>query len=232
VKHDRLRRELVAVAKRAADLGLNRGTSGNFSVRLPGDDGGFLITPSAVPVDAMRAKDVVEMGPDGEPRGPGRPSTERRLHAAILAARPEVGAVAHAHSSDATAVACLRRDVPPFHYMIAVAGGDSIRVARYETFGTEALARSAVRALDGRTACLLANHGQVAVGATLERALALAVEVEHLCATWLAALTVGQPVLLKRKQMRAAFEAFRTYGVQPPREGSAQAPAEDPATPR
>jgi L-fuculose-phosphate aldolase len=223
VKHSKLRQELVATARRAEALGLNRGTSGNFSVRLPAGDG-FLITPSAVPCDAMRAKDVVEMGADGEPRGPGVPSTERRLHAAILAARPDVGAVAHAHSRDATAVACLRRDVPPFHYMIAVAGGDSIRCARYETFGTEALARGALRALEGRRACLLANHGQVAVGATLARALALAVEVENLCATWLAALTVGQPVLLKRRQMRAVAEAFRTYGAPPPDPDAPPAP--------
>ena len=213
MKHERLRKDLVAAAKRAAALGLNTGTSGNFSVRV-GD--GFLLTPSATPYEAMRPRDVVEMGPDGEPRGPGVPSTERHLHAAILAARPEVGAVAHAHSRDATAVACLRRDVPPFHYMVAVAGGDSIRCARYETFGTKEMAASALRALHGRRACLLANHGQVAIGATLADALGLAIEVEALCAVWLAALNVGQPVLLKRKQMRAVLESFRTYGRRPP----------------
>ena len=221
MKHERLRKDLVATARKAATLGLNPGTSGNFSVRI---EDGFLLTPSAVPYDAMRPKDVVEMAADGEPRGPGVPSTERHLHAAILAARPEVGAIAHAHSRDATAIACLRRDVPPFHYGIAVAGGDSIRCARYETYGTTALAESALRALHDRKACLLANHGQVAVGETLARALALALEVEALCAIWLAALTVGQPVLLKRKQMRAVLESYRTYGVPPPEPAADVAP--------
>jgi L-fuculose-phosphate aldolase len=213
VKHEGLRKELVATARKSIALGINQGTSGNFSVRA-GD--GFLLTPSAVPYEAMRPADVVEMGLDGAPRGAGVPSTERHLHAAILRERPEVGAVVHVHSRMATAIACLRRDVPPFHYMVAVAGGDSIRCARYETFGTEALAARALQALRDRCACLLANHGQVAVGGTLAQALALAVEVESLCAVWLASLTVGQPVMLKAKEMRAVLAAFATYGKPPP----------------
>jgi L-fuculose-phosphate aldolase len=201
---------VIETARRMNALGINRGTSGNVSARL---DDGFLITPSALPYDAMRARDVVALALDGTRRSgaPHRPSTEWRLHAGIYAARPDVRAVVHAHPIYATALACLRRGIPAFHYMVAVAGGSDIRCSAYATFGTEALATEAVAALEGRQACLLANHGIVACGITLEDALALAVEVEALAAQYWHALQVGEPVLLTEEEMRRVREQSRDY---------------------
>jgi L-fuculose-phosphate aldolase len=195
------------------ELGVNRGTSGNVSVRA---GGGFLVTPSAFPYERMRPSDVVEMGLDGSVKGRGTPSTEWRFHASVYAARPEAQAIVHAHPIHATALSCLRRALPPFHYMVAVAGGTTVTCARYATFGTQELADAAVEALVGRRACLLANHGLLAFGGSLEKALALAVEVEALCEQYLAALAVGEPTLLSEEEMRDVLARFRTYGQDVP----------------
>ena len=208
-----LRRALVATARKTSHLGLNRGTSGNVSVRCRG---GFLVTPSGFPYDAMRPQDVVAMTLDGRATGRLAPSSEWPMHAAVYRARPEAGAIVHVHSEAATALACLRRDLPAFHYMVAAAGSTSVRCTPYATFGTEALAAAAVAALEGRRACLLGNHGQLAFGATLEKALALAVEVEGLCATYLRALSVGEPPLLSDAEMAEVIAKFATYGVARP----------------
>lgn len=191
-------------------LGLNQGTSGNISARI-GD--AMLITPSAFPYEAMEGDDLVTVPLDGTvPSAGAVPSTEWRMHAGILAARPEVGAILHAHPPFATALACLRRGIPSFHYMVAVAGGHDIRCADYATFGTPALADRALAALDGRRACLLANHGIVACGGTPGEALDLAVEIETLATQYHHALTIGEPVLLDGEEMDRVVEAFRTYG--------------------
>ncbi len=192
-------------------LGLTQGTSGNVGARA-GER--FLITPSGLRYEDMRPSHIVEMGFDGKVLGNGVPSTEWRFHRDILAARAEVNAVVHAHSMFATALSCLGRDVPAFHYMIAVAGGRSIRCAPYATFGTEALSRHALAALEGRNACLLANHGMIAVGGTLEDALDLALEVETLAAQYWRALQVGKPAILSDEEMDAVLEKFKTYGRQ------------------
>ena len=203
------RAAIVETARRMNDGGLNRGTSGNVSVR-EGD--GMLITPSAVPYEAMGPADVVRMRLDGTVvAGERKPSTEWRLHAGILEARPEVGAVVHVHPEFSTALACLRREIPAVHYMVAVAGGDTIRCAPYATFGTPELAAHAVAALEDRTACLLANHGLVALGASPRAALALAVEVEALAAVYWRALQVGEPVTLSEAEMAEVRAAFREY---------------------
>ncbi|MBL9086612.1 MAG: class II aldolase/adducin family protein [Planctomycetia bacterium] len=204
---------VVATARALNTSGLNRGTSGNVSVRTPT---GFLVTPSGFPYDAMTPRDLVAMTLDGAAKGRHAPSTEWPFHAAVYRARPEAGAVVHVHSEAAMALACLRRDVPAFHYMVAVAGGRTIRCAPYATFGTETLAAHAVAALEGRKACLLANHGQLTLGPTLDAALKLAVEVESLCATYLCALTVGEPVLLSDAEMDEVLAKFATYGVRTP----------------
>ncbi len=210
MKHSRLRRTIIETCRAMNARGLNQGTSGNVSARVPG---GLLITPSGLAYEKMRPSDIVFMELDGTvPPGQARPSSEWRFHRDILAARPEAGAVLHAHPPYATALSCLRRDIPAFHYMVAVAGGDSIRCAGYATFGTAALSRAALRALDGRRACLLANHGMIAVGADLEAALALAVEVETLAAQYWRTLAVGRPVLLTDRQMRAVLRKFADYG--------------------
>ena len=171
-------------------LGINRGTSGNLSVRIAG---GLLITPSGVPYDSLRPGKIVAMQIDGSHTGAWEPSSEWRLHRDIYRARENTGAVVHAHPGFATALACLRRGIPAFHYMIAVAGGSDIRCAPYATFGTQALSDGALQALDGRTACLLANHGMVCLGSDLAAALALAVEVEGARGAILAGVSARRP---------------------------------------
>lgn len=213
VAHLALRREIVATARRMNTAIGNPGTSGNVSARA---GKGFLVTPSGFPYDGMTPRDVVAMDFAGKATGRHAPSTEWPFHAAILSARPEVAAIVHLHSPAATALACLRRDLPPFHYMVAIAGGDTVRCAPYATYGTDALARNAVAALEGRTACLLANHGQIAVGPTLARAFAVAAEVEHLCGVYLRACAAGEPALLTAAEMGEALAKFATYGRRVP----------------
>jgi len=212
-----LRQQLVAVGRRMNASGINQGTSGNLSVRIPG---GMLITPSSLPYEQMEPADLVSLDLQGQPLEPHprRPSSEWRLHADILASRPELQAVLHCHSIHATALACHGRAIPPFHYMTAVAGGDDIRCAPYATFGTAELSALAVQALEGRQACLLAQHGQVTVGSSLDQALRIAIEVETLAQMYLQALQLGEPPLLSAEQMAAVHHQFRTllYGAADP----------------
>lgn len=200
---------LLNTAQTLEALGLNKGTSGNASIRQ-GD--GFLITPSGVAVQDMKAISMVEMNMQGEAISAGKPSSEWRFHRDIYQARPEVGAVIHTHSMFATALACLRKDIPPFHYMIAVTGGDTIRCADYALFGTQALSDSAITALQDRRACLLANHGMIAIGKNLQQALDIAIEVETLCEQYWRALQIGQPHILSKQEMNEVFEQFKGYG--------------------
>jgi L-fuculose-phosphate aldolase len=203
-----LRMRIVATARKMNALGINRGKSGNVSARI---DTGFIITPSALPYDETNPGDVVAVDFDGNATGPRRPSSEWRFHRDIYAARAEAAAIVHSHSPFATALACLDRDIPAFHYMVAVAGGSDIRCAPYATFGTQALSDYAVAALDGRNACLLSHHGMIALGASLESALALAVEVETLAEMYCHALSIGDPALLGEVEMRAVVDKFAAY---------------------
>ena len=202
---------VIEAARRTVGLGLTHGTSGNVSCRI---SGGMLITPTGMPYDILEPADVVVIGLDGvalagERR---RPSSEWRMHAGLYRARPDVGAVVHGHSPAATVVACLGRGLPAFHYMIAVAGGDSVRCAGYALFGTEALADLAVAAMSDRWACLLAHHGLLAAGPTLDRAVAVAAEVEFLAGVYLQLLPLGEPARLDPDQMGAVIDRFRSYG--------------------
>ncbi|QFY44165.1 class II aldolase [Candidatus Methylospira mobilis] len=205
-----LRRKLLHITKRLGDLGLNRGTSGNCSVR---NASGFLITPSGMTIDEMSSESMVSMDFSGSIIGGGAPSSEWFFHRDILQHRPEVGAVIHTHSVFATTLSCLRKDLPPFHYMVSVAGGANIRCARYALFGTQALSDVALKALDGRRACLLANHGMIVLGRDLDVALAVAVEVETLCEQYLRALQAGEPYLLTDDEMSEVMERFKGYGL-------------------
>ncbi len=189
--------------------GINQGTSGNTSVRT---GTGCLLTPSGVDYARLRPADIVEMDLDGNWSGAMKPSSEWRLHADIYRSFADAGAVVHAHPPHATALACLRRGIPAFHYMVAVAGGRDIRCAEYATFGTRELSDKMLRALDGRRACLLANHGIVSFGENLERALWRAEEVESLARQYLLSLGCGEPVLLRDDQMDEVLELFETYG--------------------
>lgn len=205
-----LRQDLVETARTLNRSGLNQGTSGNVSVR---DGEMVLITPTGVAFDVLTPADLVAIDLDGQVvAGAGKPSSEWRMHTGVYRARPDVQAVVHVHPPHATALACLRHDIPPFHYMVAVAGGATIRCARYATYGTQELADAATAALHERTACLLANHGLLALGATLAKARYVAQEVEVLAQQYLLACQAGQPVLLSKREMARVLERFAHYG--------------------
>ena len=205
------RQQLIATACAMGPAGLNRGTSGNVSVRS-GD--GFYITPTGMRYEQLLADDIPLMALDGSHQGRRKPSSEWRFHRDLYAARPEVGAVLHAHSPFAVSLACLRADIPPFHYMIARFGGDTIRCADYAIFGSEALSTAAMAAMHQRKACLLANHGMLVAGRDLDEALALAGELEELCEQYWRACQLGQPILLSDDEMNAVLQQFATYGQQ------------------
>ena len=188
--------------------GINQGTSGNVSART---EGGFLITPSGIGYDDCTPADAVPMAMDGTAEGRCKPSSEWPLHRDVLAARPEINAVLHAHPPFATALACLGRGIPAFHYMVAIAGGRDIRCAPYATFGSGDLSRGVLEALQGRSTCLLANHGMVTVGRSLKAALMLAIEVETLARQYLNALQAGVPNLIDDAEMDVVLEKFEAY---------------------
>lgn len=208
------REAVVAAMRRLGETGLNRGSSGNVSLRF-GD--AMLITPSAVPPEALDPDLIVEMdlgAEDGAYRGSRRPSTEWRFHRDILRARGDVNAVVHTHSPYATVLAIARRPIPAVHYMIAGFGGPSIRCAGYATFGTEDLSRLALEALEGRNGCLLANHGAITVAPSLSRALWLAVELETLAFQYHQASLLGDPVILSDAEVTQAAAKFADYGTK------------------
>ena len=204
-----LRTELVRVTKNLDALGLSHGTSGNLSVRYAE---GFLITPSGFGAEGLTEDDIVFVSLSGESEGRWQPSSEWLFHRDIYAQRPEFGAIVHTHSNAATALACLRKDLPPFHYMLALLGGDSLRCATYATFGTQALSDNALVAMADRKACLLANHGMIAAGKNLAEAYRNTVEVENLSELYLRALAVGEPVLLTAAEFADAQQQFIGYG--------------------
>jgi L-fuculose-phosphate aldolase len=205
-----LRDQLIATAIAMNRRGLNQGTAGNVSARVPE---GFVLTPSGMPYDTMRSDDLVMLSPDGTLlAGHRKPSTEWPMHAAILRARPEVNAIIHAHALYCTVLACYRRPIPAFHYMVAIAGGDSIRCAPYATFGSVELSEHALTALSDRKACLLANHGMIALGTNLEDALRIALEVETLAAQYVLCLQMGEPTQIDAAEMSRVLEKFRDYG--------------------
>ena len=217
-RHPDHRQAIVEACREMNRSGLNQGTSGNISVRDDtgdgnmGGGGGLLITPSGVPYDRMGAGDIVAMRLDGRVSGAGKPSTEWRFHVDILRERPEVGAVVHAHPTACTTLAIMGRAIPPVHYMVAICGGRDIRCAPYATFGTEALSRHALAALEGRTACLLAHHGMIALGATLDQAMWRAVEVEALARQYLGCLPFGDPPELSDDEIARVLERMKGYG--------------------
>jgi L-fuculose-phosphate aldolase len=205
-----LRHDIVSVMRAMEARGLNRGTSGNVSARL---GAGMLITPSGVPADALTPDSIVLMATDREPDGGGpRPSSEWRMHGGLYDARADCEAVVHCHSRHATILACAGLTIPPLHYMVGVSGKSVIPLAPYASFGTRELAVGVAAAMDGGLACLMANHGQITIGRTLARALAIAEEVEEQAAVYWGTLQIGGPKLLNEAQMADIFQRFRDYG--------------------
>ncbi len=213
-----LRQKMVDVARRMNASGINQGTAGNLSARI---DNGFLITPTSLPYDRMEADDIVEMAYDGTYVGKHRPSSEWRFHRDIMKHRTDINAILHCHSIYATTLACQYKPIPAFHYMVGVAGGTTIRVAPYATFGTQQLSDNAIEALEGRLACLLGQHGQISLGKTLEASLSLASEVETLARLYVQALPLGDPPILSDEEMARVIEQMRkmSYGQAPDAEG-------------
>jgi len=213
-KHDTtdLRQKIIATCLKMTELGINHGTSGNVSARVAE---GLLITPSGMPYESIQPDDIVLLDHEGRYDGRRLPSTEWRFHYDIMRQRPEVNAIVHNHALHCTVLACLRMEIPAFHYMIAVAGGTDIRVAPYARFGTQELSDNALAALADRKACLLANHGMIALGADLDNALGLALEVENLASCYWRCLQVTRPAILTTGQIDEVLERIATYGKQP-----------------
>jgi len=203
------RQSIIDACRSMNALGINQGTSGNISLR---HDTGLLITPTSVPYETMQPEQIVFMDLDGSFDPAQRPSSEWRFHLDILKARPEVNAVVHAHPTYSTILAIMGLEIPPIHYMIAVAGGDTIRCAPYATFGTQELSEHAVKALKDRLACLLEHHGMIAVGPSLSKAMWLAVEVETLARQYHGCLQIGTPRLLPKAEIKNVLGRIAGYG--------------------
>ncbi len=202
------REALIAAARRLNRSGINQGKSGNLSTRC---EGGFLVTPTSLPYENLVPGDISFVHSDGSAAGPRAPSSEWRFHFDIYARRPEANAVVHCHSPFATTLACLHRSIPAFHYEVTLAGGDDIRCAPYATFGTQELSDHALAALEGRRACLLANHGQIAFGRDLETAFVLAEKVEALARMYWQALQLGEPAILDGAEMERVRIQYHRY---------------------
>jgi len=209
MRHEKLNEELLTTARQMNGVGLNHGSAGNVSVRI---ETGYIITPSGMLYEECEPVDMVSMNLQGEGVGNKKPSSEWRFHQDIYVARPDVHAIVHVHSTFATTIACLGQEVPPFHYMIAAAGGRTIRCAPYHTFGTQELSDVVVGAMEDRHACLMANHGMIAIGPNLKKALAMAIEVEKLSEVYWRTLSIGGGVMIKDAEMDHILEKFKSYG--------------------
>jgi L-fuculose-phosphate aldolase len=213
-----LRRDMVETCRKMNASGINQGTAGNISIR---NAAGFLITASSLPYDVMEPDDIVQMYFDGSYDGARRPSSEWRFHRDILQSRPDIDVVVHCHSVYATTLACHHKTIPAFHYMTGLFGGTTIRCARYATYGTQALSDAALEALEGRTACLLGQHGQIALGHSLSHGLANAIEVETLARLYVQALSLGEPPVLDDEEMARVIQQMKnmSYGLAPDLDG-------------
>ena len=194
-------------------LGINQGTSGNISVRV-GDQ--MLITPSGVSYEHLTPTMIVSMPLNGETPAQGqlKPSTEWRFHQSLLCSKPDMQAVVHAHPHYCSALAINRQEIPACHYMVAAFGGNSVRVADYAMFGTQDLSDNLDAALIDRYGCLMANHGAVVVGETLDKAMWRMVELETLAKSYVTSLSIGKPHILSDAEIADVLGAFSTYGLQ------------------
>lgn len=188
---------------------INQGTSGNISVRF-GE--GILITPTSMPYNKMTPEDIVWMGFDGQIIGTRTPSSEWNFHLEIMRHKTESNAVVHAHPTACTTLSIMEKGIPAIHYMVAVCGGHDIRCAPYATYGVSQLSKNALKALEGRSACLLAHHGMIATATSLDKAMWLAVEVETLAKQYLGCLPMGEPPLLSEEEIQTVINRMSGYG--------------------
>ena len=201
--------ELIKASKYLNDKNINCGSSGNLSFR---SKNGFIITPSSLPNDKLTEKNCVQMNLDGTYQNKFKPSTEWKIHRDIYVKRKDIYAIIHTHPISSTAIACMNINIPAFHYMIAVAGGDNIRCAKYATFGTEQLSKNVLKALENRNTCLMANHGLIVIEKDLKIALKLTEEVENLSMQFLQILKSGKkPVLLSKNEMKKNIKKIKNY---------------------
>lgn len=209
---DTLSAAVLETARAMNGAGINRGAAGNVSARC---EGGFVITPTGMSYSECMPSDMATVDFHGVTSGPRRPSSEWRIHRDIYLSYPQAGAVIHAHSPFATALACQELEIPPFHYMIARFGGDTIPCAAYATFGTQELSDMILKALSDRCACLMSHHGMVLYGQDLHNALSLAIELEALCEQFWRVSQLGTPKLLDGAEMLRVSKLFESYGKQP-----------------
>jgi len=212
MKHLEIRKKIIELCLEMNNSGLNQGTSGNISARV---DTEMLITPSGVPYEELEPADISSMSLENDAYewdGPCKPSSEWHFHRKILQAKPELGAIIHTHSTFATVVSIARENIPACHYMIAAFGGNSVNCAEYETFGTPELSTSILTAMESRTACLLANHGMIAGGVNLDKAMWAAVELETLSKQYYHSKLFGNMHILPDEEMAIVLEKFKSYG--------------------
>ena len=209
------RNQIIEYSLKLNSTNLSPLRSGNISMRTKEDDkDGYLITPSGKKYETLKPEDIVFMSlnEDAENEGSSnKPSSEWRFHRDIYSNKKEAQAIVHAHSPHATAVSSHGKPIPPFHYMIALAGGDDIKCAEYATFGTEELSKNVIKALENRSACLMSNHGQVAFGKNLEDAFELAQEIENICHQYIIALRLGEPKILSLEEMKKVLDKAKNY---------------------
>jgi len=212
--HYELRQKMVETCRKMNESGINQGTAGNLSVRV---DEGFLLTPSSLPYDLMTVDDIIHMDFDGTYVGSRLPSSEWRFHRDILRHRQDINVVLHCHSTYAVVLACHFREIPAFHYMIGIFGGNTVRCAKYATFGTQQLSEYALEALEGRKACLLGKHGQISLGKNMDQALHMGIELETIAKMYAKALTLGEPAILSDEEMQRVRDQMTrmSYGQMP-----------------
>ena len=205
--------EIIKFANKLNTSNLSPLRSGNISVRVK-EKGveGFYITPSGKRYSSLKPKDIIFVSLKGVfDKKKGKPSSEWRFHQDIYVNKKEARAIVHAHSTCATAVSTHQKSIPAFHYMVAVAGGEDIKCSKYATFGTKTLSQNIIKVLKNRSACLIANHGQVAFSDNLDKAFELAQEVENICHQYINALRIGIPKILSKKEMKVVLEKFKNY---------------------
>ena len=206
------RKEVITYSIKLNTTNLSPLRSGNISVRsIENSVEGFLITPSGKKYDTLKEEDIVFVSNKGNHDTNLKPSSEWRFHKDIYLKKPDAKAIVHAHSPHATAVSAHGKDIPAFHYMIALAGGDSIKCAKYATFGTQELSDNIINALEDRKACLMSNHGQVAFGENLESAFELAEELENICHQYINTIKLGNPKILSSSEMDVILEKVKNY---------------------